>query len=101
MEGKIVNEPQELHGQDASDAERVRLEDKKDCLAMALEERIKQHRFEREKCDLRIEACRVKLSKPGAMKAELEKTIASWERIRQYHIDVRRLSEKMLREIST
>jgi hypothetical protein len=83
------------------DVERVRLDEKHIALAMALEERIKQHRIERERCDLHIENC-IKLSRlPGALKAELEKLIAGWQRIRQYHVNARQMNERLLREIST
>jgi hypothetical protein len=95
-----VNEPKESSTQDLVDAERVRLDEKTQALAMALEERIKQHRFERERCDLRIEKCFELMKKPGAIKADLEILVKRWQRIREHHIEVRQSAERILREIS-
>lgn len=96
-----MNEPKEQTTQDLVDAERVRIDEKTTALAMALEERIKQHRFERERCDLRIENCLKLMAKPGAIKSEIELVIKRWERIREHHIEVRQSSERILRDIST
>lgn len=85
----------------AADIERVRADEKKISMAIALEERVKQHRHGRELADLRIATCLELLRKSPTLKGVLEPTIATWQRIRAYHVDARQMNEQALQDLST
>lgn len=93
-----MNEPND---HDIADVERVRADEKKIALAIALEERVKQHRIGRELADARIEACIKLMRKTPTLKGVLEPTIATWQRIRRYHVEMRQVNAELLRELST
>ena len=86
--------------QDRAHVERVRAEEKKTTLAVAIEERIKQHRRGRELAIERIKACIELRHKVPSLRDVLDPTINVWSRIRDYHEETLRTNERMLLELS-